>query len=256
MINIYKNLQDMNIDFLSIKNIAINILLVIGFMGSTSLYAESDKRVLSHFSGVHMRSSSFLEIHQGDKWEVIVDAPQKLLPRVITIVENGILTLYVNADSYYGADEMRSVKFIVTMPLIQKIYIEGTGAEVVANNIISEDLKIKISGYGNFQLDNLTAQNVQIFQKGGGTSEFENVLVSKLYVSLRGSGKLIANGEVGSSQIKVEGSGLFDGEALSISKTSARVYGSGAILVKQTRLVKSKVIGSGEITVINETNRE
>lgn len=163
----------------------------------------SETRNVGPFSQVHVSGSPDAIITIGPEQSVVVETDDNLIDMLQTEVENGQLN--IRMEGSYSTSI--GLKVFITMPSLDGVSVTGSG-DVTATGLNGDDLKARISGSGDIEL----------------------------------------NGTASSIEASVTGSGDMDLSKLVAQKASVKVTGSGDIFVCATESVDASVTGSGDIT--------
>ncbi|MEO6520706.1 MAG: head GIN domain-containing protein [Mucilaginibacter sp.] len=192
-------------------------------------FADTQDRHLSNFNAIQLSASYDVYITQSSTESVRVEAPGKLIGKIITEVQGGVLKIYSKGQNGWGDWSFSGGKKTV-------IYIN-------ARDIVS----IGISGSGNVYFRNgLTTNNIKIRLSGSGDI-FGKLNVKSLELGVSGSGDVKLNGKADVVNATVSGSGDFSGRDLLTQSTTIRVSGSGDATVYASDKIDASVSGSGDI---------
>ena len=195
------------------------ILLSLGVFGQ-----QKETRDVPSFNAVSMAISGDLYFTQGSPREVMVQADESSLDKVITEVKDGVLKV----KKEKGTRNLRNVKVWVTAPEIEGFYLAGSGNIIAEGKVESDELDLKVSGSGNIKLQDLQGEEVGI--------------------ALSGSGNVEAAGSAEELRIAISGSGNVNTGSLGVSECSVRISGSGNCQVNVSGELDAKISGSGNVT--------
>lgn len=165
--------------------------------GSGNVTTET--RNVGNFKGISTANALDVEIEQSDSFEVVVEADDNLQKHIITRVENGILVIESEINSYRNVTAKR-IK--IKMPTISSI--EATGASSInsINTLISEDLLVDSSSAGDINL-NVEAENLVCKSSSAGSIKLKGkALKADIESSSAGNvnaGDLLANDVIANS---------------------------------------------------------
>ncbi len=110
--------------------------------------------------------------------------------------------------------------------------------------------KIAFNGSGNLQIQQLSTDSMTVKVLGSGRITGEKMDCSVLKAEVTGSGSVVLNGNIGTSELYVSGSGHLEVNGLSGKEVTARVTGSGNIrLSGRVSQLQKEVTGSGDIDI-------
>ncbi|MBI1392202.1 MAG: hypothetical protein GC152_05600 [Alphaproteobacteria bacterium] len=175
---------------------------------ASTAFAETVEKTydFTGFSEVSFKGVFDVEISVGADFAVSASGEADDLDRVTVDVEDGVLSFDQGRKQERGDRE--AVDIVISMPALAGLDVSGV-AEVNAEGVDSEAVKLRLSGVGN--------------------------------VSLAGS--------CGSLDARVSGVGELDAEDLECASVDVQVSGVGEAVVFASKSVDAKVSGIGEITV-------
>lgn len=199
----------------------VALFLLSGF----SLRAQSvETRSLPDFNQLKTGGSWDVILKKGDRAEVLLEAKNLNLERVITEVKNGALAIYLEKGNYRNVD----LKVTVTYQDLEGIHSSGSGNLKSTDEVVADELKISLSGSGN--------------------ASFNEVVSNKLELTMSGSGNLtIRGGAAGQVTLKQSGSGNFKADDLEAQDASIEKSGSGNAALTVDRTLSVSASGSGNV---------
>ncbi len=193
-------------------------------VGSGKLASET--RETNGFHAVELACTGTLEITQGDKEELIVEAEDNILPLIETKVKpDG--TLLIALKDNEDIRTTKSLSFKLSVKTLDKMVLTGSGSIHVGGRLSAENESIKLPGSGKITVDTLET--------------------GALTVSLEGSGAIKVAGGASSQNVKLEGSGSYEAAALKTDSTKVSVDGSGECKVWTEKKLEVNIGGSGEV---------
>ena len=184
----------------------------------------TQERHPNQFDGVRSSGSIDVEVMNGDKQMVKVEADDNIMPFVITNVENGMLNVHLRPNQVYHDI---NVKVYVSAPSLSRLYVSGSGSITSKGSITDEDrIEFKVSGSGDI-----------------------NSLVDApaITADVSGSGTLKLAGRTKDFNCSVGGSGDLKCKDLLSENTAVSVSGSGNANVFASVSLNAKASGSGNI---------
>lgn len=108
--------------------------------GSGNVRVET--RNVTDFKGINVSNALEVEIEQGDAYQVVVEADENLLSHITTRVENGILHIETDANSFRNIDAR---KIRVKMPVIESLEASSAAKITSTGTLITERLLVDAS---------------------------------------------------------------------------------------------------------------
>ena len=188
---------------------------------------------------------------QADKQEVRVESTEELAPKVLTTVEDEVLTLKLEPGRY----PKLILRVVVSSPDIEKLSVSGSGnlihegvlhasgslalkvsgsGDIVTGEIDSRDFTAQCSGSGSIRVDELACDDFGGKVSGSGTTHFGSIACDDFEAGVSGSG------------------GFYVDKLTSTGGASVRVSGSGDVLLREASVdgnMDLKTGGSGDIAI-------
>ncbi len=190
-------------------------------------HCDREKRLVTDFNEIINRTPFVVIFTPGEKYSVTVEGNARQMPILMTLCDNGRLTLRV-ADGFYRDVKLR---VLVSAPDINTFIVSGSGQIECKEKLkYGHPVRLELSGSGDIELQKLICSETEIKLTGSGDIEMDGLTASSAIVSLTGSGDI-------------------DLKGIDISRSlRAQVTGSGDIkLSGQARFVEAACTGSGDI---------
>jgi hypothetical protein len=193
--------------------------------GSGTITTES--RPVEAVSSVTLAWTGELTIHQGEVESLTITADENILPLIGSKNRRGELVL--GLDGPWRADAIRP-----SQPVRYELTVRDLSA-------------INLTGAGDIRLDGLTAAGLSLNLSGSGNMSLANVVANSLTARLIGSGSVKIDGEAGSQDVTLNGSGAYQAAGLRSQEARLSSGGSGQAIVWVTRRLEAAITGSGSI---------
>ena len=193
-------------------------------VGSGNLASET--RAVSGFHAVELAASGTLDITQGDKEGLVVEAEDNILPLIETKVKSDG-TLLITFKNNEDVRTTKPVSFKLSVKTLDGMVLAGSG-------------NIHVAG-------TLSAANESIRLPGSGTITLERLETGALTVSLEGSGSIKVAGTAASQGVQLDGSGRYEAESLKTDAANISVDGSGNCKVWTEKKLEVSIAGSGAV---------
>ncbi len=217
-----------------IKNTLLAIVLALctsytfANTSTTNLELRVEDRHLSGFHAVSVAGSFDVYITQGQTESVKVEAPDDIIDRIITDVDNGVLRIYnkrnFNWNGWDGSNKKMAIYVVIRD--VDNISLSGSGDVFFKDGINAGNLKLSVVGSGDI---------------------LGKVTVKTLETRISGSGDVKLSGSAENSSVSVIGSGDFTARTLVTVNTTVRVAGSGDAQVNVSNSLNASVSGSGDV---------
>ena len=184
------------------------------------------------FEKIEMLGSMDVEYMQSDSFEISVTAPDAVMKKVETVVNDHTLQIRMRGSNrlfHFGDVSSGGVKVTVKSPDLIGVKVSGSGDFVCQGLLDTDVLDINLVGSGDVTFQNVICDQVNVNLVGSGDVDVKNVRTQKSSMELIGSGDIKMN----------------FGEARIVD---ARLVGSGDItLLGHVDMLKSSVHGSGDL---------
>ena len=211
----------------------------------------NEKRPISSFSELEIKGAFKVELSQTMTDHLVLSAPEKLLPYLVTEVRNGTLVIQPKRTAYLKNLRWEEVNIIIPLVALTSISQMGSG-EVYSQDLLrSKFLRLNQSGSGRVFL-RIKTHKTTIKNSGSGLIQLSGDS-QKLEANLSGSGQLKLKTLTAKEGVfNVSGSGSV--QTLCTHKLSAKVSGSGKIFYhgEPKEVINTKVSGSGLIQLVIE----
>jgi hypothetical protein len=184
-----------------------------------------ESRDVSNFHGVSLEGIGTLLLQQGDAEALTVEAEQKVIDRIETVVENGILMI-------------RPARSIKTR---QPVTYHLTAMQL-------DD--IAVSGASSLEAGPLTANQLQLQTGGTAGARIDNLSGQTLGVQMSGSGRVTLAGTVDTQTIEMTGTGMYDATNLASRVATITVNGTGQAVINVSESLNAVVGGTGRVSYI------
>jgi hypothetical protein len=179
-------------------------------------YTETETRQVKDFNQVSIRGnacSTQLFINQGEQENLTIEAPPEYLPRFRSEIRGKKLTIRLTGSWLQELEDAISTCFrkphiIYRLTVRELTYLNVQCAESVQlSQIETSHLRIRLNGTGDFCLDQLLSETLDVSHFGSGVIRISGQ-VEQQAVVLNGLGSYIAPGlDSQSAQIRMSGTG-------------------------------------------------
>ncbi len=207
------------------KSITICMALFICSLFSNDLFAQQENRDVSGFNSISYSLPGSLEIYQGTSESLIIKGEADDISMIITKVEGGELKIYTKNHS---ADRMGDIVVVVHVINLNELSVAGSGDVSFKTGLKTDDLEISLSGSGNLNCAELSANSAEINLAGSGDVQIGGTATEKVEINIAGSGDV-------------------DAEKLQSKEGEVNISGSGSVRVWVTNTLESNIVGSGSV---------
>ena len=142
-------------------------------------------RTLDPFSGVHLTGIGSVYVTQDTTQSFRLEADDNIIDRVITAVDNKVLTISLQPGSYSKI----TINVFVSMKSVELLELTGTGSFTTTNALQSSTLTCRIDGTGSMTLRGSATEQVVQIQGTGEVHSFD-LTASRCTVALSGTGNV------------------------------------------------------------------
>ncbi len=212
---------------------------------------QTEIRNIIGFTAIQNESEAELYITQGQNYEVRIEAQENLLEELVTEIKGDELQIY----SQHCLNNHDPIKIYVTLPVLSRVTVDGSGFAVNTNKITGSSLSLTISGSGYYQsMDSIVATNVDLTVSGSGKIDFLGKALTTTSV-ISGSGNITLTGQGSASDsiqgstlnLTISGSGSILGFNYPVDNCHFTLSGSGHGEVNVSTLLEGTLSGSGSL---------
>jgi hypothetical protein len=182
---------------------------------------------LADFNSINLQGSMDVEVVYGAVQEVVAEGQQNIIDELETSVVDGTWYISLGTGCFTDFD----LKIYITLPLLAKTKISGSGDIVVKDATVTESFSAESAGSGKTVIGSLNGASViNVKISGSGSISFLN--------ACPGVGKLLVTNTASAS---------FHGYPLVVPECTVNVSGSGSCEVSASEKLNVRIIGSGNV---------
>lgn len=204
---------------------------------------RTETREVSSFRGVSLGVPAKLELRQGGSEGLSITGDDNIVPRVETVVEDGMLKIRW-ADARTTTMIYKRLDIVVNAKSIEGLAIGGAG-QIHAERLKTGNLRAILGGSGGISIDSLDADSANASIDGSGVLKAAG-RADSLDVTLSGSGRLAA-AKLESRRAKITLAGSADATVWATQTLSASLAGSGEVKYYGKPDVRTTIAGSGRV---------
>ena len=205
-------------------------LLILTLITTAPVHAQEKNmgatRSIADFSQLKVAGPFHVSLNPDRKGTIQIDADQKIIEKIITEVNNGVLTIRMKKRSYFNSHHRGTIAIEIPMPSLQAVLLSGSGKIHNTTAFSTTNLDVKLSGLGKINL---------------------NVNAAAVHSQLSGSGNIKIKGKTTQLNVKLSGSGNVNLHELEAKNGQVELSGSGKISVQYTTNLNAKIAGSGTV---------
>jgi hypothetical protein len=194
-----------------------------------------EARDVSGFAAIQLQGVGQMQIVQGDREYLTIDAEEKVLKRIASEVQNGTLVIEPARD------------FRTDQPIVYYVGVKTLG-------------DLSVSGSGTASADALTADELILDVRGASSITIASLTATALQATLAGNSKISLAGTVERQDVTLQGTSVYDAGNLdstdatvTASDTAQAVVHANATLTATASGV-AKIVYSGDAAVTPNTS--
>ena len=230
------------------KSRFIALLAILVFTGTQLAIAQTSQiRTVSVFTEITLKIDANVHLKQGNTQSVEVKGNGETLNRLITDVNDRKLVIKFPSDTWFKKWNPGPVDVYVTIPQIDALTISGSGSIVSKEKINSRILDLTLSGSGDINLADLSAEKVSVMLSGSGNVNLAgSETAAEFKATISGSGNIKAiDFPANDVNVKIGGSG--NCWVNSVKNLVAKLAGSGNVIYRGNPLIDTSILGSGNV---------
>ncbi|HEY4650713.1 MAG TPA: head GIN domain-containing protein [Pontibacter sp.] len=183
---------------------------------------QTQTRKVSGFTGVKVSGGFAVEIKQGNKEEVRIEAEENLMDNIKTVVKNGVLHIY----SEGSINTKKGMKAYVTVDKLNKVDISG-GVKVVGLSTFKAN---------TFDLDMSGGSNVKLA-----------IDATTITADMSGASKVVLTGRANEVSLDMSGASNVDASELVAKKVKVGASGASKVKVNASELLDINASGASHV---------
>jgi hypothetical protein len=223
------------------------VLCWLAFLPAPSQAADTpgasitENRNVADFSAIALGGSMDIKVSQGATTSVQLQASEKTLARIETVVEQGRNGPTLNIRWKRGEQSWSSS------------WSSGWNSEKVRITVVTPKLLgLAASGSGDIRLEPFNTPSLQVSLSGSGDAQLASLTTDELGISISGSGDVRGDGKATKLSIRIAGSGDVRLTDLRADDVSVRIAGSGDAAVNAQKTLDVSIAGSGDVVYVGE----
>lgn len=199
------------------------------------------QRALTPINEISVSSGMSVEYTQADSLSLIVEAPENLLPYILTEVSDGELEVKVKSGTSLRTNGAR-ILVHVTAPAVTEFEASAGASLAVKGTYISRNnvVSIDVSSGASFAMGSLMASAVDIEISSGASASISGISAGKLEAEASSGASLNLSGEVTVASLEASGGASISG----LKAESGNVSATGGASVS-TNIRNASVQSSG-----------
>lgn len=190
--------------------------------GSGDVIEET--RPVSGFDTVILKGIGNIYVEQGASEALRIEAEDNLIEHMeIEVIGD---RLEIGFKNLINIRSTRPINFYVTMVEIQSIQLLGSG-NIQTGALVGEEIQLVLAGSGNITMDDVQAEILR--------------------TDLPGSGNIRVSGAVHRQEVRLLGSGDYDGQDLRSAEADISIAGSGNVSLDVSERLDITIAGSGTV---------
>jgi hypothetical protein len=188
-----------------------------------------EERVVNGFSGINMSTLGRVLLTQGESESLSIEGRDNLVPLIKTEVRDGVLHIDMdeNINLLLGKNDNDLLTFTITLKDLTSLAVSGL-VDIEMDSLSTTELAITMSGAGQFQLGQFSAESVNI--------------------DLSGLGNVEIAGEVNQASIEISGAGQVSAADLKCKTANVNIPGLGNATVWVTNTLTGTISGGGSVS--------
>jgi len=218
---------------------------------------------LKDFDEIELRTASDLVLKQGNDWDVRVRGSRSDIEDLDLYVSGN--TLVIRNESIFNFMSSGSrVEIEVTLPVLRRIELSGSGRVSSRNAFECRDLELKSSGSGDLEFEAI-ADALDCRISGSGEMEFRGRSNSLKYIGtgsgkarfdirtnlaelkLSGTGGMDLRGEAESMKYRGSGTARLDADRFPVQYAEVTLTGTGNADINVEKELEVKLTGTGSV---------
>ena len=185
-----------------------------------------DKRDVTDFSGVQFKGVGRVEVKQGDRDELVIEALPEICARIHAETRDGVLVIYYESDWM----DWTGVRLL-------------TGEKVIFHITMREINSLALSGVGSIDVPQVETEKLTLSLSGPGSITIGTLKAAELEASLSGVGSIDVAGSVPTVAVNLSGAGNFKASRLESETGTVKLSGVGNATVWVEKTLRAPSLG-------------
>ena len=224
------------------------VVFTLFLVGNVFASTVKEKRETGSFTKISVESGVDLYFTQANSKLIEVEADDKIITNVITVVEDNTLVVKVKKTRLFGNN--KTIKVYVTYPEIKEVNVSGGadfyckelncgstfilnasgGADAEIKNLLAgNNVKINTSGGADIEINSLKSPNCTLSASGGGDIEATVTISDILEINASGGADISVKGQTKSLNVNASGGADIHIKNLSYSSINSNKSGGADI---------------------------
>jgi carbon monoxide dehydrogenase subunit G len=204
----------------------------------------SEHRSVNKFSSINSGIDGDIHFTPGNTYEVEVRAQQNIIDIIETKVSAGALK--VSYTDHYNIGRHDRIDIYITCPSPESFTLSGAGNFDATLPLNVTDMRLRVSGSGSMNINNLTASSINAHISGSGDINVNSGSARTASYQVDGSGRMDLL-EVMVNEVTTATRGSGDIRLHATDKLNVTITGSGNVIYKGNPAINTQIIGSGNI---------
>lgn len=221
----------------------IGLACIFGITSCKGAAQEANQRSVRGFDSISLETVGRLEIVQGDKEYLTIDAPPEMVRRITAKVSKK--TLHIGYKGIFTSKHAVPI-FRLGMTNVKQICADSSG-DIEAEQIRTDHLTIKASSSGNITIKTLESETASISIQSSGNVAIESCKLNELDTEIGSSGSLAVAGETNRINVISSSSGKLNGENLKALMATVELTSSGGAVIWVLNHLDAKLTSKGDL---------
>ncbi len=183
---------------------------------------------ISPFQNIRVYNSPEIFILQGDSQAVTVESEENMFHALLFHIDPFKKLLYIDFDETC-IDDIDHFKIFITVDTLKGIDLRGGGEVWVNEQMVTDSMRISISGSADVSIGNLTADIIETDISGSGAV------------------RLYGTDTVGSHQIDISGLGSVYSYGIPVQTTSVTISGGALVQTQTHQALDVSISGTADV---------
>jgi Putative auto-transporter adhesin, head GIN domain len=195
---------------------------------------KTEVRSVSGFNKVRVRGYGSVFLQQGDRESLIIEADEEVLPKIISEVSEGRLTLGFRTEWWDWITQWFSLASLKDKTINYRMEIK-------------EIEQFSSEGSTSLTAERLQSKAFELSSSGSADVSIKEIDCDQLTTRVSGASKMNLAGSARKHVIQVSGSTNINAEELETQETNLKISGSGMVKLNVVQALNANISGAGEV---------
>lgn len=208
---------------------------------ASQIFGSSERQVIDSYHRVKVSGAIDVRATVGSEVRVEVDAPQSVLPQIMTVSRNGTLRIYTEGTIQLD----RRIRVNIITPTLDAVSLSGA-SHMVVNDVKGDKFSIEATGGSEIEI-NGNGKSIQANLSGASNAKWHNVAARDVDITLSGASSFEISGASDMAKIEAQGASSVNAENFVSRTADIQAKGASSVACRVIESLRSVASGASQI---------